>query len=83
MIFTMGKYAGFIISAYLAVIIVLALLIGWIIWDGWRLKKTLRRYEELGLTRRKRRTANERYGAARRENDRRENDHGAGYSEGI
>ena len=57
MIFTMGKYAGYIISAYLAVIIVLALLIGWILWDARRLKETLRRFEEQGLTRRRTRSA--------------------------
>lgn len=47
-----GNHGGFIIAAYLAALIVLAGLIGWIVVDGRALKRRLADLEARGIRRR-------------------------------
>jgi heme exporter protein D len=47
----LGPHAAFIWSAYAAVALVLAVLIGWIIADGWRQRSLLDRLERDGVRR--------------------------------
>jgi len=54
---SLGPYASFIITSYLAAIIVVALLIGWIALDYRSQKQRLRELEESGVSRRSGRTA--------------------------
>ncbi|HZR87359.1 MAG TPA: heme exporter protein CcmD [Bradyrhizobium sp.] len=54
---SLGPYASFIITSYLAAIIVVALLIGWIALDYRSQKQRLRELEESGVSRRSGRSA--------------------------
>ena len=56
---SLGPYASFIITSYLAAIIVVALLIGWIALDYRSQKQRLRELEESGVSRRSGRSATE------------------------
>ncbi|MGX1308631.1 heme exporter protein CcmD [Amorphus suaedae] len=47
-------HLGFIVAAYAVTIIVLAVLIVWIVWDGRRLRRQLARLEERGYGGRRR-----------------------------
>jgi heme exporter protein D len=49
---SLGPYASFIITSYLAAAIVVALLIGWIALDYRSQKQRLRELEERGVSRR-------------------------------
>ena len=48
----LGPYAGFIIAAYVAALVVVAALIGWIIADHRAQRRTLRDLEKRGIMRR-------------------------------
>jgi heme exporter protein D len=54
---SLGPYASFIVTSYLAAIIVVALLIGWIALDYRSQKQRLRELEESGVSRRSGRSA--------------------------
>ena len=54
---SLGPYASFIITSYLAAAIVVALLIGWIAFDYRTQKQRLRELEESGVSRRSGRSA--------------------------
>ena len=54
---SLGPYASFIITSYLAAAIVVALLIGWIALDYRSQKRRLRQLEESGVARRSGRSA--------------------------
>jgi len=54
---SLGPYASFIITSYLAAAIVVALLIGWIALDYRSQKRRLRQLEESGVWRRAGRSA--------------------------
>ena len=56
---SLGPYASFIITSYLAAAIVVALLIGWIALDYRSQKRRLRQLEESGVSRRSGRSATE------------------------
>jgi len=56
---SLGPYASFIITSYLAAVIVVALLIGWIALDYRSQKQRLRELEESGVSRRSGRSATE------------------------
>ena len=56
---SLGPYASFIITSYLAAVIVVALLIGWIALDHRGQKQRLRELEESGVSRRSGRSATE------------------------
>jgi len=56
---SLGPYASFIITSYLAAAIVVALLIGWIALDYRTQKQRLRELEESGVSRRSGRSATE------------------------
>lgn len=47
----LGPHAAFIWSAYAAVALVLALLIGWVIVDGWRQRALLEKLDADGMRR--------------------------------
>jgi heme exporter protein D len=49
---SLGPYASFIVTSYLAAAIVVALLIGWIAFDYRSQKQRLRELEERGVSRR-------------------------------
>jgi heme exporter protein D len=49
---SLGPYASFIVSAYSLVVVVLALLIGWITLDYRNQTRRLRALEESGVVRR-------------------------------
>jgi heme exporter protein D len=49
---SLGPYASFIVTSYLAAAIVVALLIGWIALDYRSQKQRLRELEERGVSRR-------------------------------
>ena len=53
----LGPYTSFIASSYLAAVIVVALLIGWIALDYRSQKQRLRELEESGVSRRSGRSA--------------------------
>lgn len=55
----LGPHAAFIWSSYVIVSVVLAVLIGWLVWDGRRLKARLADLEARGVTRRSQRTGGE------------------------
>jgi heme exporter protein D len=48
----LGNHAGFIIAAYLAAIVVLVGLVGWVVRDGRALKRQLADLESRGIRRR-------------------------------
>jgi heme exporter protein D len=48
----LGPHAAFIIAAYAAVIAVLAGLVAWLVFDGWRQARALEALEARGITRR-------------------------------
>jgi heme exporter protein D len=54
---SLGPYASFIVTSYLAAVIVVALLIGWIALDYRTQKQRLRELEESGVSRRSGRSA--------------------------
>jgi heme exporter protein D len=54
---SLGPYASFIATSYLAAALVVALLIGWIALDYRSQKQRLRELEESGVARRSRRSA--------------------------
>ncbi len=56
---TLGPYASFIVTSYLAAALVVALLIGWIAIDYRNQKRRLQALEESGVTRRSGRSATE------------------------
>ena len=49
---SLGPYASFIVTSYLAAILVVALLIAWIVNDYRNQKRRLRELEESGVVRR-------------------------------
>jgi heme exporter protein D len=55
----LGKHAPFIIASYLAVALVVAGLIAWVVADGRRLAHTLARLEAQGIRRRSERAKSE------------------------
>jgi heme exporter protein D len=48
----LGQHAAFIVAAYAIVIVVVALLIGWVVADYWRQRTILRSLESSGVQRR-------------------------------
>jgi heme exporter protein D len=54
---SLGPYASFIVTSYLAAAVVVALLIGWIALDYRSQKQRLRELEESGVSRRSGRSA--------------------------
>jgi len=54
---SLGPYASFIVTSYLAAALVVALLIGWIAIDYRSLRRRLRELEESGVARRSGRSA--------------------------
>ncbi len=52
----LGKHAAFIWASYGIVLVALAGLIAWLIYDGLRLGRRLKDLEDRGVTRRSRRT---------------------------
>jgi len=57
---SLGPYASFIVTSYLAAALVVALLIAWIVNDYRNQKRRLRELEESGVVRRSGRSAMER-----------------------
>jgi heme exporter protein CcmD len=57
---SLGPYASFIVTSYLAAALVVALLISWIVNDHRNQKRRLRELEESGVVRRSGRSATER-----------------------
>jgi len=56
---SLGSYASFILASYLAAVLVVAILIGWIALDYRIQKRHLRELEESGVIRRSGRSATE------------------------
>ncbi len=56
---SLGPYASFIVTAYLAATVVVVILIGWIALDYRRQKQRLHELEASGVTRRSGRSAAE------------------------
>ena len=56
---SLGPYASFVVTAYLAAAIVLAALIGWIVLDYRNQKRRLRELDESGVVRRSGRGASD------------------------
>ena len=56
---SLGPYASFIVTSYLAAALVVALLIAWIVNDYRNQKRRLRELEESGVVRRSGRSATE------------------------
>ena len=56
---SLGPYAPFIVTAYLAAILIVALLIGWIALDYRSQTRRLRALEESGIVRRSGRSTTE------------------------
>ena len=54
---SLGPYASFIVTSYLAATLVVALLIAWIVNDYCNQKRRLRELEESGVVRRSGRSA--------------------------
>jgi heme exporter protein CcmD len=54
---SLGPYGSFIVTSYLAAILVVALLIAWIVIDYRNQKRRLRELEESGVVRRSGRSA--------------------------
>jgi heme exporter protein D len=59
MTMSLGPYASFIVTSYLAAAIVVAILIAWIMLDYRSQKERLRALEDSGITRRSGRSATE------------------------
>jgi heme exporter protein D len=59
MMMSLGPYASFIVTSYLAAAIVVAILIVWITLDYRSQKERLRALEDSGITRRSGRSATE------------------------
>jgi heme exporter protein CcmD len=57
---SLGPYASFIVTSYLAAALVVALLTAWIAIDYLNQKRRLREFEESGVVRRSGRSATER-----------------------
>ncbi len=57
MAMSLGPYASFIVTSYLLVALVVALLIGWIAFDYRQQRARLREFEARGVTRRSGRNA--------------------------
>jgi heme exporter protein D len=57
MIMSLGPYASFIVTSYVAAALVVAILIGWIVLDYRSQTQRLRELEERGITRRSGRSA--------------------------
>jgi len=57
MIMSLGPYAPFIVTSYVAAAIVVVLLIGWIVLDHRNQTQRLRELERSGITRRSARSA--------------------------
>ncbi|MGX4768531.1 heme exporter protein CcmD [Bradyrhizobium guangdongense] len=57
MIMSLGPYAPFIVTSYVAAAIVVVLLIGWIVLDHRNQTQRLRELERSGITRRSGRSA--------------------------
>ena len=57
MIMSLGPYAPFIVTSYVAAAIVVVLLIGWIVLDYRNQTERLRELERSGITRRSGRSA--------------------------
>ena len=57
---SLGPYASFIVTSYLAAAIVVAILIGWILLDYRNQTERLRELDKSGITRRSGRSATER-----------------------
>ncbi|MBR0690761.1 heme exporter protein CcmD [Bradyrhizobium manausense] len=57
MIMSLGPYASFIVTSYVAAAIVVVLLIGWIVLDYRNQTERLRELERSGITRRSGRSA--------------------------
>jgi heme exporter protein CcmD len=56
---SLGPYASFVVTSYLATALVVALLIAWIVNDYRNQKRRLRELEESGVVRRSGRSATE------------------------
>jgi heme exporter protein CcmD len=56
---SLGPYASFVVTSYLAAALVVALLIAWIVNDYRNQKRRLRELEESGMVRRSGRSATE------------------------
>ena len=56
---SLGPYASFIVTAYAAVAIVLALLIGWVVLDYRSQTQRLRELDKSGIVRRSRHSTTE------------------------
>jgi heme exporter protein D len=56
---SLGPHADFIIGAYAAATLVIALMIGWVIVDHRRQQRLLAEFEERGITRRSERARGE------------------------
>ncbi len=48
----LGVHAAFIVGAYAAAIVIVAVLVVWVLIDRWRLGRTLADLETRGITRR-------------------------------
>ncbi len=59
----LGPHAAFIWASYAIYAVVLAGVIGWLVWDGARLKARLADLEARGVSRRSRATAKETAGS--------------------
>ena len=57
---SLGPYASFVVTSYLATALVVALLIAWIVNDYRNQKRRLRELEDSGVVRRSGRNATER-----------------------
>jgi heme exporter protein D len=56
---SLGPHAPFIVTSYLLVAAVIAILIGWIAMDYCRQKQRLREFDSMGVTRRSGRSTSE------------------------
>jgi len=56
---SLGPYATFIVTSYLAVFVVVVLMIGWIVMDYRRQRRRLNALESEGITRRSTRATTE------------------------
>jgi heme exporter protein D len=54
----LGSHSGFIIAAYLAVLMIIGALIAWIVLDYSALKRALSELADSGVTRRSKKDAN-------------------------
>ncbi len=57
MMMSLGPYASFIVTSYVAAALVVAILIGWIMLDHRSLTQRLRELDRSGITRRSGRSA--------------------------